>query len=214
MKITLPESFIRSNEKVFKSVLKILEVRNKSTLIEIKGHQFDVPFILEKNLKYQAVIKDGVLDIVEIKKLKETVDEKNIVKEILENIFQINDKSNDNVTVNLFNMLRNIFNPDINKKKKKNYFFRDKNKGMVFIFDIFLFDRTTKLFLRLLGRNIFLFFYNDELEEGILKEFKINLEKHLFEKYKEMVFEIKFFDKKEKFYDNISVVTSNIDIKI
>jgi hypothetical protein len=217
MKIVLPDSFIKIiSDKTVRSVLKILEVRNNSTMIDIKGHRFDVPFVLKKDSSYHAVIKDGVLNIIENKQEKNVESKKESYKELLDSIFQIKEIKNNDLIMNFLILFQNMLKPEKDKKENHRYF-QDKKGAFVFIFDLNLFDNSVKLFVRLLNKNICLFFYNSlngRIDELILSEFKKNLKMYINDKYEDMNLEIMFFDKKEKFYDNISVFMTDIDIKI
>ena len=58
-------SVISTKKYVFN--IKILKTENNFTMINIKGHQFDVPLLLDKNKKYNLIIKDNIIQIEEVK---------------------------------------------------------------------------------------------------------------------------------------------------
>jgi hypothetical protein len=217
MKIILSDNLMRLlNDNNLKSLVKILEVRSNSTLIQIKGHQFDVPFVLNKDSRYTSTIKKGVLNIIENKIKNEVVNEiksDNIHKLLSE---LIDPAENDNISI--FSFLRNMLlnnneNVSERKNKKKNYVFRDKKNAVIFILDINLYDKPAKLFLHILRQNLNIILYCI-METELKKTFENKIKSHIINNYNNINAEIRIFNNKEKFYDNIELYLSDVDIKV
>ena len=147
MKIILSNDLlVQINQKNFKSVINIINIKKSSTIISIKGKILEIPFVLNSNLKYIAEIKNNVLYINE-KKIKNilienTKNEKELfdnIKKALDKLYFFENKKKffieDEINYLLFNKLYSKIN-DRNKKKKKfkNFILKNKKQEIKLLF--------------------------------------------------------------------------------
>jgi hypothetical protein len=214
MKVSLVENFLKIfNEKSFVSNVKILKNNSNSTLIEIKGHQLDVPFVLKNDGKYIAKIKNEILNIIEIKENIKSDNKSFNIKDFLDTVVGIKDQIDNNPAI--FNFLP-FFTDKFKIKdesKKNNYFFKDKNNNFIFIFDIPLYNNPSKIFIKIdEKKNINISIFCEDIKNEKKNEFETMIRDYYKEKNK--ILNINIFDKKQKFYDNISIYINKVDIKI
>ena len=217
MKITLVENLVKAlNEKEFAALIKILKNSEKSTIIDIKGQQLTVPFVLDKNKKYIANFNDNILTIKEIKLKQQNVDTKEILKDVFDKILSLNDKKEENQfdIKNLF--FFNFFKEEekiTDFKDKKNYFFNDKENNFLFIFEIPIYNQDSKIFIKISkNKEVFLNIFSEKMEHSTKEKFENDI-KELFFKKNTLLF-INIFNDKKKFFDEVVNYSKKIDIKI
>ncbi|OHD11527.1 MAG: hypothetical protein A2Y34_18885 [Spirochaetes bacterium GWC1_27_15] len=217
MKITLVENLVKAlNEKKFVALIKILKNSEKSTIIDIKGQQLTVPFVLDKNKKYIANFNNNVLTIKEIQLKQTNSDTKEILKDVFEQIFSLNDKKKEN----LFD-IKNLFFLNIFKEQEKitdfnnnkNYFFKDKESNFLFIFEIPIYNQESKIFIKITkNKEVFLNIFSEKIQHSTKEKFENDI-KEKFAKKNTLLF-IKIFNDKKKFFDEVVNNSKKIDIKI
>lgn len=228
MKIILSHDFLKKfNQESFKSLINIIKVTNNSTLISIKGHKLEIPFILKNNIKYTAEIKDNKLYINEIVNKVIINSEKskknqliNNISEFLDKLFDFENKTkfNENeIKYLLFNELYSkINNEEIKNKKIKQYFFtNNKVDEYYFIFNLPYYNSYTRIFLKIdKNKNVFINMYS----ENFIKEKNKNFINDIKEALKNIAksFIVNFFENKDDFFKNIidTIDTKKIDIEI
>ena len=228
MKIILPSNLLlKVNQKNFKSLINVINTKNKSTVISIKGKILEIPFLLDPKLKYTAEIRNNALYIYE-KKIKKIFIEKNKdvkknfqnIKKTLEKLFFFENKkkfAENEINYLLFDKLYSKINDRKQKEKKyKNFFLKNKNdEDYYFIFNLPYFNKLAKVFLKIdKNRNIYINLYSANLNRSEnaefikkLNEIRLNVSK---------IQKVNFFENIEDFYKNIFLLfdVKKIDIKV
>jgi hypothetical protein len=202
--------------------ITILKVKEKSTLIQLSGKQIEVPVVLDKNKSYQAVLKNDEIFIIE---KKDSL--KNLIKNEIENktdkasdkLFLNKDESHSQEVYNfpLMDILKKIIDDQRKNRESKDLYFSDKKKeDYFFVFDLSLFNRKSKVFLKIdKNKNVYLNFLAETgLNSAESRSFTRELKKRLNKKIN--LLNITFLDKNKDFYDKIVSLFNikNVDIKI
>jgi hypothetical protein len=215
MKIDLAGNILKQIDiNISKILVKIIGYKNNSTIIDIKGHQLDVPFLLNKDSKYSASIENGVLTLKEIKNLNKIIMPEK-TKDIFDLIINLsNDKNKDEVLdiKNLFSFF--ISNNDILKKNNKNidnndYFIKTSDGNYLFMFELPFFDQLSKVFIKVRAENINLSILTDDKVHYDV--FLSDIKSYLIKKGKKIT--INIFNNKKDFLANLAN-NNKIDIKI
>ena len=228
MKIILSHDFLKKiNQESFKSLINIIKVTNNSTIISIKGHKLEIPYVLNNSIKYTAEIKENKLYINKIVSkalINENKSEKNQlinnISKYLDKLFDLENKSkfNENeIKYLLFNELYSKINDDEKKNKKfKQYFFSNKKVDeYYFILNLPYYNNYTRIYLKIdKNRNVFINMYSENFAKEKNKDFIKNLKVTL--KNIAKTFVINYYDNKEDFYKNTvdTLDTKKIDIEI
>lgn len=224
MKVNIPPEILMktASKNNLSLIITILKVKEKSTLIQLSGKQFEVPVVLDKNKSYQAFIKDNEVFISE---KKESL--KNLIKNVAENKadktmenLSLNSQENHSLEVNnypLVEMFKRMIDDRRRNKESRDLYFSDKKKEEhFFVFDLPLFNRRSKIFLKIdKDKNVFLNFLPEkELKSDEGRSFTKELKKRLNKKIN--LLNVTFLDKNSRFYDKIISLLNikNVDIKI
>lgn len=217
MLINLNELFSLKNiSKLNNLKVKILEVREKSTIILIKGHRVEIPYVLDKNKNYTISFDKNIdnFKIVETKFINNNILKEGITS-FLENFFdlskldQLDFKSYYNY---LFNNNENNKKIDDRLENKSNFIFKNNNKDFFFIFNTFFFKIKSSIFLKVSENKTvsFLLYLKGKLENKneIIKDIEEKLSNIKFEKI------IIFDNDKTGYINEISSIFKNRNIDI
>lgn len=210
-------------KNVHDSSIKILSASSKQSIIEFRGVKINVPFFLDKNEKYTAVLKKNKIFIKKIgqaENLHNIITHKNkesdLLSTSLKKFFDIKDNYDNNLLKLFIPFIKIDKNLEkyINDNAKKNFFVNNnKKKSFAFYFNIMLFNRKSKLYLVLNNNRIDINIYSELFsDESLQKDLSVLLNSNFDKKDKKKL--IFFFNSiehfKEKIYYDISV--NNIDL--
>lgn len=187
--------FLKNLEKIN---IKILSIRNSSTLISVKGQKVEIPYILDKNKSYfisfDPITKNFKIKEKEcnfyLKKESSLIKNNNIINSFLKKIIDFNEIEifNRESFLNYFLDNEKKTNEDKENKKNRNFFFKNRKEDFFFIFNIFFLDCPCSLFIKISkDKNVSLVFYlkskfKNKDKDKIINEIRKNLKNISFEK--------------------------------
>jgi|GEM_PF-6685454 len=230
MKININSNLAKLiNQENIKVLIKIIKIGSNFSEISISGKKLKIPFVLNKDARYYATVKDNQLYIIkeEIPK-KITKDEfiNKIDKKLkesdkkLDSLFMIDEKK-DKIIENLIKCFPfQHFYSKINKNKddnKGNYYFlrNDKEDSYIFIFNIPFYDNYTRIFLKIeRNKAVFIEIFRENGKELNIESFLEDLNNKLKKYVKNLV--VNITDNKDDFYNRINyyLIDKKVDLNI
>ncbi|HOJ63799.1 MAG TPA: hypothetical protein PLE45_05205 [Spirochaetota bacterium] len=195
--------------------IKIVSVKEKSTVILIKGHKVEIPYVLDKNkiylLSYDKENKN--LKIIEKKSDNIIKIKDNILNSFFDNLINLNELDN----LDVENYL-NYLNSDIqkveekNKRKPNDFILKNNRNEFFFIFQILFCNIPASLFLKISEKKIVsLFLYLKKRlknKEKILNDMRENLNHINFDSI------VIFDDDRDEYLNKIFTILDNNRIDI
>ena len=228
MKINFPDNYFKniSGNLLNSSLIKIIKIKNSSSIISIGGKRTEIPFKLNSNKKYKLILKNKAFKIIEIpeKNMKFfNVNKEEAKTNILEKLFFLENYKENNLENTIKNFLFDLFCSIIKKedeyksrKKTKSYCFKDKEKDRYFFFfNLFYFNRACKIFIKIDDeRNVFLNIFADDIRyldnDSVSKLIKDSVKNRV------RSFNCDFSEDIKSFINKINslMIFENVDIKI
>ncbi|HOL56737.1 MAG TPA: hypothetical protein PLD75_04155 [Spirochaetota bacterium] len=195
--------------------IKIVSVKEKSTVILIKGHKVEIPYVLDKNkiylLSYDKENKN--LKIIEKKSDNIIKIKDNILNSFFDSLINLNELDN----LDVENYL-NYLNSDIqkveekNKRKPNDFILKNNRNEFFFIFQILFCNIPASLFLKISEKKIVsLFLYLKKRlknKEKILNDMRENLNHINFDSI------VIFDDDRDEYLNKIFTILDNNRIDI
>jgi len=195
--------------------IKIVSVKEKSTVILIKGHKVEIPYVLDKNkiylLSYDKENKN--LKIIEKKSDNIIKIKDNILNSFFDSLINLNELDN----LDVENYL-NYLNSDIqkveekNKRKPNDFILKNNRNEFFFIFQILFCNIPASLFLKISEKKIVsLFLYLKKRlknKEKILNDMRENLNHINFDSI------VIFDDDRDEYLNKIFTILNNNRIDI
>jgi len=228
MKISLSKELLRSFKNIsFRTLIKILKIDKKNSLISVKGKSITIPFVLKKDTVYHAKFSNGILELIEQNKEQtEKVISKALLKNIrkdlkkLDSFFFFDPKDNQSIESEIknypfYDLFKKIKNNEDQKGKKK-YFSLKKKDGQdhFFIFNMPFYNEPARVFMKINEKDIYLNLLSSVSKDLDQNKVMNELKDSIKNRTKRIM--IKLSNKKEDFLDNITVQLKdkNIDIEV
>lgn len=221
----LLDSFSRSS---FRSLVKIIKTEKNSTLISIKGKIFKIPFLLKNGTRYNAVIKNNEIEIIEQQNKDKTINNKNttfsntVRKNLkkMDSFFFFDRKSfeiieNEIKNYPFFDLFSKIIDNEKEKSQKK--YFRLKKQETsdhIFVFNLPFYNELARVFIRVGKSDVYLNIFSNKIEGLKKDDFVSRIKESISDKNRNII--IKISEQKEDFYNSIMVQLNknNVDIEV
>ena len=175
--------------------IKIISIKNNSTIILVKGHKIEIPYLLDINKNYILSFNKLNKNFEIIQKNNNQIQkenltkEENIIRSIFEKIFDFSEIGNLKKE-DFFNYFLNNQQEKENVKEKgyknRNFIFKNDKKEFFFVFNILFLNYPCSLFLKISNnKSVSLIFYlkgKIDNKEEIIEDIKKELLDIIFEK--------------------------------
>lgn len=198
---------------LFKFKIKIVDVKDKETLVEIKGQSFTLPFVLDKTKKYLGVVKGSTFQILE-KATTQSSDlkKKDAFLETIKELITSNYEEKSSLTAIFSNRSKNS---KIDKfKTSKNFYFNKDDKNFIFFFELPFFNQKSKVFININNKKeTHLSIYSDDLiKDSAIQDFT-NLISQKFMTLNKMI-TVNITSSQKEFLESMSFDDHKVDITI